>query len=227
MFELTDPTQLKLRNVSPRKETHGEELVQAIDLDVEWETSNESLAMFDGSLRDALYCRNGTTEAQAQIEGVATIAPNLRLGRLEMPLKWDLELAGRDFRIDHGLGSKSDLLLVTCKVKKFRLTLKEGGTVVIGFQVQCNTDVNEKVVGKLCMLEGEKIEARLMVSDEPPADRPLNTAGAGEKGDDWPFPGDRAAGGAPPQSVTVEKPARGRKGQDATDLFVAQHGGKP
>jgi hypothetical protein len=202
MFHLETKTTLTLRHVSPRKEIHGPELVQAIDLDIDWETSNESLAMFDGSLRDALYCRNAGTQAQAQIEGVATIAPNLRLTRLEMPLKWDLELSGRDLRIDYGLGNKSDLLLVTCKVKKFRLTLKEGGTVVIGFQVQCNTDVTERVVGKLCMLEGEQIEATLLVSEEP-SDKPLNTARAGEKGD-----------------------ARGRKGKDATDLFVAQHGGK-
>ena len=166
MFELTDYTPLRLKKTNPRKEHHGEDLVQAIDLDLEWETVNTNLAMLSPALLGAFYCRDDQTEAQGEIDGVEQTFPNLRLVKLEWPVRWDLELEGRNLVIHHGLGGRSDLVLSTCTVKKFRISCKEGGTVVIGFQVQANVDITEKIVGKLCSLEGEDVEATLMASED-------------------------------------------------------------
>ena len=202
-FELDAPTRLKLKKASPRKEHHGEDLVQAIDVDLDWETSNECLAMFSPWLLSALYWNAAADDGQQAIEGIAASWPNLRLLGLEMPLKWDMELQGRDFRISHGLGGKIDLVLSACTVKKLRITAKEGGTTVVGFQVQCDVDVNEKVVGRLCALEGEEIEATLMASEAA--------------GDDFEPPGLSNSPAYPdgkPRGRPAPKP-------DATDIFAS------
>lgn len=165
-FELEELTTLELVNASPRKEHHGESLVQAIDLSLRWETSNESLSIFDGHLLDALYFNREAANGQDRIEGVPAVRPNLRSPKLVMPLKWEWDGTGYTMRIDHGLGGRSDLVLLGCKVSKVKFTLKEGGTVMVDFMVQCNTDVNEKIVGKLCGLEGTDLEASLLAPAE-------------------------------------------------------------
>lgn len=198
MFALDTPTRLKLNKASPRKEHHGDELVQAIDLDVTWQTTNLSLVMLDPWLIDCLYHRNAATEAQASIDGVDITLPNLRLVDLHMPLKWDHELAGRNFRVNYGSGGRSDLILSTCNVKKFKITALEGGTVEIAFQVQCDVDVTERIVGKLCALEGDTIVATLSPSD--------NSDEADE------------ARPAPPP-----RPPSQAAGPDATAAFLAAH----
>lgn len=206
MFEFPTPTKLTLKKASPRKEHHGDQLVQAIDLDVEWQTANSSLSMLHGSLLTALYCRNANTEAQAEVPGVPSIHPNLRFAALEGPLKWDLELIGRNFRVHRPLGGRSDLVLPLCKVKKFRVSALEGGSVTIGFQVQCDTDVTATLVGKLCSLEGEPISATLLPSDE---------ADPGDSDDD-PVDDEDSEGGA---VDFAENPAL-KPGKDATELFM-------
>ncbi|MGA0608876.1 hypothetical protein [Caldimonas sp. KR1-144] len=167
MFELSEVTTLKLTNVSPRKECHGEDLVQAIDLSLKWETSNESLSEFDGWLRSSLYYSAAAEAGQGTVDGVPDFSlPNLRSPKLKMPLKWDWEGAGYTMRIDHGLGGKSDLVLLGCNLKKVTFDCREGGTVFVEFMVQSNTDITEKIVGKLCALEGTEIEATLLAPND-------------------------------------------------------------
>lgn len=187
-FELLTMTALKVLSVNPRKERHGEDLVQAVDLGLRWETSNESLSHFDGWLLDSLY-RNAAAEAgQETLQDMAAGLPNLRSPLLKMPLKWDWEGAGYTLRIDHGLGGKSDLVLLGCTIKKVAFDCREGGTTFIDFQVQANTDINEKVVGKLCGLEGTEIQASLLAPDErmEPIDGTTGHPGAFQAEDDQP-----------------------------------------
>lgn len=209
-FELEDITTLKLTSVNPRKEHHGDELVQAIDLNVRWETSNEALTMFDPWLRGALFYNAAADQGQGDLTCVPEVWPNLRMTKLVTPLKWDWEGVGYTMRIDHGLGGKSDLVLTGCKVKKFAITPKEGGTTFIDFQVQANVDVTKKLVGELCDLEGAEIAASLMAPNEVPGGVIDGTKG---------HPG----AGAPTDGL-AEGAAAGQQPLDATDAFVATHG---
>lgn len=212
MFELESLTTLKLINASPRKEHHGEDLVQAIDLSLRWETSNEALSLFDPWLRNSLYWNAAAENGQEKLEGVADVLPNLRSPKLRMPLGWEWEGVGYNLRVDHGLGGRSDLVLTGCKVGKFKFTVKEGGTVVIDFQVQANVDVNEKIVGKLCALEGTELSASLLAPNEvEPIDGSVGHPGlAAQKAAE-------AAEAAGQQRLDGDKP------KSATDQFIEQH----
>lgn len=214
MFDLDEMTTLKLTNASPRKECHGDQLVQAIDLSLRWETSNEALSMFDGWLRGSLYWNQAAEQGQEKLDGVPEALPNLRSPKLKMPLKWDWDGTGYTLRIDHGLGGKSDLVLTGCKVGKFEFTAKEGGTVLIDFRVQANADVNEKIVGKLCALEGTDIQATLLAPNEmqEPIDGSTGHPGVAAQ---------KAAEAAGQQRIDGDPP------KDATDTFVAAHSGQP
>lgn len=185
MFEIESLTTLKLTNVSPRKEHHGESLVQAIDLSLRWETSNEALSEFDPWLRGSLYYSAAANDGQETVEGVPESWPNLRSPKLKMPLRWDWEGAGYTMRIDHGLGGKSDLVLLGCNLKKISFDCREGGTVFVDFMVQSNTDITEKIVGKLCALEGTEIDATLLAPNEvEPIDGSTGHPGAKPAGAD-------------------------------------------
>lgn len=201
MFELESPTTLKLRSASPRKQHHGEDLVQAIDLDFRWETSNESLSLLDPWLRSTFYRNAAADDGQDNLDGVPDALPNLRVSKLVMPLKWDWEGVGYTMHIDHGLGWQSDIVLTGCNVKKLKLDLKEGGTAVIDFQVQCSTDVTKKMLGELCDLEGSELDATLLAPAEMP----------------------EAIDGTVGHPGLAEAEAAGQQQLDATDAFLTDH----
>lgn len=168
-FAIESKTKLHLVNVNPRREKHGQDNVMAVDLKLQWETSNDALSMFDGWLKGSLYCNNTAQtkgkKGQSDLDGIPPVSdmPNLRFPFLA-PLKLDLELTGYELRIDHGLGGKSDLVLDDCEVNDFRLDCKEGGTVVVQLRVQCNK-ISEREAGKLCTLIDSDIEATLLAPE--------------------------------------------------------------
>lgn len=161
VFRLDAPTRVKLRNVSPRKERHGDELKQAIDLDFEWETQNLQLAMFGADVLDAFYTRSEQTEAQTSVDGVPLVKPNLRNPLLVMPVKWELEDEGRDVTVKPAKGKSAGVHVALCRAKKFAFAMKEGGSVVITWQCQGNTDLDVDKVGRLCAMEGEPVDLTL------------------------------------------------------------------
>jgi hypothetical protein len=154
-FELEDLTRAKVASVNVRSERHGpDELVPAVDVRFQLETTNDILSAFDGHLKSALYFRSTTsTETQPSLEGLAqSDAPNLRFPKLAAPLRWDDERTGYTLTIDLGLGGRSNLILTGCKVAKFAIEPKEGGTVLLAFSVSSADDLSEKVLGKLAQL---------------------------------------------------------------------------
>jgi hypothetical protein len=161
-FELEEMTTVEFTDVAPRKENHGEAKVQAIDVSCKWETTQDKLAMFGPRLLTALFYSQALEAGQESVEGVPVHLPNLTMPKLEMPLKWELDLTGYTMHVDHGLGGDSNLVLANSKVNKLRITVKEGGTTIVQWMVQCNSDCNEKLVGKLCALEGCKVPIKLL-----------------------------------------------------------------
>lgn len=164
MFELPTMTSVKLTNVNPRIEKHGVDSVPAVDLNFLLDAANSVLTCFDGGLLSALYHKlaEGDDE-QPELDGVEPLSdlPNLRFPKMA-PVRWDAQLAGYALVIDYGLGADSNLELEACNVGKFVLDCKEGGTVEVKFQVQCNTGLTERILGKLALMIGQEVQISLV-----------------------------------------------------------------
>lgn len=142
MFEVVEAA-VTLTHKNDRLEKHGEESVLAVDLDFSWETTNGMLAMFAPDLRSCMYKRQDSSQLELDPDPDHLTA--LRFPGLA-PLKWSgNEVIGGELTFHFGVKSKVDL--PATKVHKYRIECKEGGTVVIGFQVQ--THPTETQAGKL------------------------------------------------------------------------------
>lgn len=236
MFSLPTSTKAKIRNVEilsdkdrPADANPGAKLKLTVSL------SNDVLTEFDGSLRAFLFTQAaGEGKAQKSLEGVKDVsdAPALtKIGEKVGTIAWHHEFTGYRTVFDLGLGRKeSNIELEDCKLYQWRLTPKDGGTVVCQFSIDA-PDVPEKSWGRLAKQKGREIEIQLhppevvqgelTTGDGKPA--PARTGnesapdpfGAGKKAE-----AGRKSEGAPPQSVTHEKPAK----KDAGQAFAEAHG---
>jgi hypothetical protein len=160
-FELTEVTEVRLLHVNHRKEFHGEEKVQAVDLNFEWEGSNEMLDRLDPALRQALYYNAAALEGQEALPEVLAILPNLRVPKLnagKFKYGGTDKFKGYDFELDYGLGDgESNVSFPDSAVGKYEVETKEGGTIVLRFQVSYAGDnLTGPVMSKLIDHEQEK-----------------------------------------------------------------------
>lgn len=160
-FELPQSTYISITKATPRKEHHGDELVQAISLRLSWTTTNDSLEKLHPQLKAMLYWKVPQEEAQDRIEGVAEITPNLRCHAVATPLKIDGDFSGYTLTIDHGIDESTALQLYQCTMDKFAVDPKEGGSVTIAWSLSSNKQVTPELVGALCGLEGEEVTVEL------------------------------------------------------------------
>jgi hypothetical protein len=209
--------------------------------------SNDMLAYFDGSLRGFLFTKNPVAAIatgrgkQAELEGVDAISdtPNLTsIGSKVGALHWDDESTGYSFVVDLGLGGKkSNLELGDCKLSNWRIIPKEGGTVIMRFDIESN-DVSEAAFGRLAKLKSREIEVLLLPPevtqedlDPDPVLTPAQLRAANAKGltleqaqeeakapltpeKAWPFP-KGGEGSGPDQQSKPEPP------KDATEAVLA------
>lgn len=233
MFSLPTSTKAKIRNVEilsdkdrPVDANPGAKIKLTMSL------PNDVLIEFDPSLRSFLFTRNeaASSSPQQSLDGVkeASDAPNLtKIGEKVGTLQWHHEFTGYRTVFDLGLGRKdSNIELEDCKLYQWRLTGKDGGTVVCQCSIDA-PDVPEKTWGRLAKQKGREIEIQLhppevtqgelTTGDGKPA--PAHT---GNENAPDPFAAAKKAElGAPPQSVTHEKPA---KGKTAGEAFAEAHG---
>jgi hypothetical protein len=160
-FQLESVTEVKLLHVNHRKEFHGEEKVQAVDLNFEWETSNEKLDLLDPALRTALYWNAAADQGQEALPEVLAILPNLRVAHLnggKFKYRGSDKFKGYDFALDYGLGDEdSNVEFADCAVGKFEIETKEGGTVTLRWQVSyAGERLTGPVMSKLIDHEQEK-----------------------------------------------------------------------
>lgn len=128
-------------NVNVRPENHGDEKVTALDFSINFDAPNTILDAFHPKLREALFWDEAGDQGQATVDGVPATLPNFMFTHLELPLKWDRQLSGYKMEIDYGLGDEeSNIEIPGCKVGKFKLTPKEGGSVNVAMQVQASTE---------------------------------------------------------------------------------------
>ena len=162
MFEV-DEGKVQLVHKNERLEKHGDEDVLACDLNFVWETDNGCLAMFAPDLRSALYKKSDGSQPDLPGTSGPEHMTALRFPGLA-PLKWSLgELIGGELTFHHGTTAKSHIKIDITKLCKYRLECKEGGTVVVGFQVQCRP--SEQQSGKLSKFLTDK---HCVVSVIPP-----------------------------------------------------------
>lgn len=157
MFNL-DNALVRIANVNPRAEKHGDENKLACDLKIEVKAPNSVLDAFHKDLRKALYRKPASGEQQDLIEGAEglTAVKFPRVGEL----RWDEDFPGYDIKIGApGLGLIEPLELVDVTVKKLAFEPLEGGSVAITFNVICHPDSDE--IGQLCQLIQEEAEVTL------------------------------------------------------------------
>ena len=167
-FAFRVPTDVTLTSVSFRKEFHGDDHRQAVDLGIAVDIQNSRLDQIVPGLREALYHNAAADAGQLQAPGVEAALPNLRFPRLNGST-FTLDdkknkLAGYELGIEYGLGDeRSNMLFDCCKVVKRKIECCEGGTVKLSYQVQYSGDrLDEHTCGKLALLEQDLIAITLL-----------------------------------------------------------------
>ena len=198
-FELTNVTEATLTHVNLRKEFHGEEKVQAIDLNFTKEGPNDLLDLIDPALRQALYFNRAAKDGQEDLPEVLQILPDLRLPRLngqKHKYGGNDKYKGYTFELDYGLGDdESNIVFMDAAAGKFVIETKDGGTVVIGWQVSYAGDsLTDDAMTRLVRMEGESVFIKLLapavlqlvkggktkVADDGGADGDTDLLGEGE-----------------------------------------------
>lgn len=166
-FEFLSPISVMLLNVNTRKELHGEEHVQAVDLSFKADFPNTILnELFADGLREAHYFNAAAETGQEEIDGIDSTLPNLRFPKLNgQRFTWGGKdkLVGYVITLEFGLGdSISNIELELCKVSGRVYEAKEGGTVSVFWKVQNASDrLDMETCGKLVLLGGEEVTMSL------------------------------------------------------------------
>lgn len=192
-FAFRSPTDVTLTHVNFRKELHGDDHRQAVDLNMSVDVPNSLLDTIVPGLREALYCNNDAANGQTEIEDLPATLPNLKFPRLNGG-KFSLDdkkakLAGYELEIEYGLNDERSKMVFDCvKVVKRSIETKEGGTVHLSWQCQYMGDrLDQETCGKLALLEQDLIAIRLIpptveqVESEPePMENPFPVQDADE-----------------------------------------------
>jgi hypothetical protein len=195
-FALPERSRLKITKVTPRKETHGKDLVQAISLRCEWwPTENSALNLLDDGLQDMLFWTPPEVAAQCQLDGIPAVKKHRRVPAAAMPIKVEASFTGYTMTIEHGIDESSALELYASTLDKFDAEAREGGSSVIRWSLASNKTITPELVGALCALEGTEVIATLT----PPKPEAAPIDGTNE--------------------------AFERDHPEAGDLFSAEHGG--
>lgn len=159
MFDLNQS--VKLANVNPRAEMHGEDPKPAFDLKIEATCSSSVLLHFHPELRQHLFKKDENPDLVDQVtEGDGlTVLRYPKMGQI----KWDWEGVGYTATVGYGLGGPSDIVLNDCKVDHFKIEAQNGGSVIVTFRIIAHPDTED--IGKLC----EFIQRDIDLDLQPPA----------------------------------------------------------
>lgn len=219
MLEMLDPTTVKLNNVQTRMENHGEDQVLAIDLSVTWNTNNRALSAINKQLREALFCdlRQQADGKQAEMDLPVDELPNVRLPALDYPVKFDHTQMGARVEVAYGVSEESGVVLQLCKVSKFRITPIEGGSAEVKFAISSSADIDERVVGRLSVLQQHDISMKLTMPEVAQEEKKLTPD------DVFPPSGDDAAAATGKPAPKLTKAQKAAAAKTATQAFLGQH----
>lgn len=143
MFELD--TQVKLANVNPRAELHGDDPKPAFDLKIEATVPSEALIAFHPELRQMFYKKDENPDLVDQINPEAlTVLRFPKMGAI----KWDWEATGYSATVGYGIGGASDIELHDVKIDHFKIEPMNGGSVLVTFRIIAHPETDD--IGKLC-----------------------------------------------------------------------------
>lgn len=148
-----------LSNLNIRTEMHGDEREPAIDLAFEFSGANNLLLKLHPSLRDTFYQADETRDLVNPDH-----KPHLRFP-LMGPITWEMEIPRTLLRIHDAEDSSHDVILGGGKTNKFKLTLKEGGTVEFKFRCQFSHP-DEDSTAKLMRVLNQVVPISLECADE-------------------------------------------------------------
>lgn len=138
----------KITHINVGQEKHGDQDVNAMDIDMRWTTNNQALAMFSPILKSSLFMREDTPQRDINPDpDHMTVVRHPQMA----PIKWDEKYENARVVVHIGASGKADVVFGDAKVRKFVIEPKQGGTVVFSYQIRCyptNGDI-EKIAGKL------------------------------------------------------------------------------
>lgn len=198
-IQFTEARDVKLRNVQTRMEKHGEDDVPALDLAISVTGGNALLDLVHPDLRAMLFKPVGDAhgaDGQQEIDLPVDDRPSVRVPGLGQ-LKYDREQIGMTLRVFYGATGKADMVLGAVRLSKLKVAACiEGGSVELQFNLS-TTDVSEKIIGKLSLLQGHEISITL-IAPEVEQQKP-------DAGNDpaWPFPKNAEAPQTPEDAFTA------------------------
>jgi hypothetical protein len=196
MFELPDPTTCTLTTITNRVEKHGDDDKPAVSFGLKFEAANTILDLISDTLLDAIYM---PVPGQPELEGVEQAKPNLRCKDIEQH-----NVAGRyegwTLTVDHGIDEHKPITFGGCKVDKFRVAAKEGGTVELSLRVG-TSDIDAEGLGVVGMKLAQQISVTIRKpekADEKPSTdgKPTLPLDGAKDGGPWPL-GDKGEANKP------------------------------
>jgi hypothetical protein len=162
-----------------RREIHGDEQVNGIDLRFRVELSNETIVHFSPTLKTSLWKREDTPQSDIEPESVPyTIVKNPEMGTI----KWDVKYECGRFVVHHGIDEKSDIAFALAKVNKFSILPRNGGRYVCEFRVQIS-DPDASDIAKLSAVLGQTVYASVDAEGGEPDEDDENGNGTGDLAD--------------------------------------------
>lgn len=148
-----------LVNLNMRTERHGEDLVPAVDIAFTFDSANNVLGKLHPDLRATFYAAADTTDLVTSDH-----MPHLRFPLIGT-IVYDIEIPRTLLRVHDVDDEDHDVVLAGGRTNKFKLTMKEGGTVEWKFRVQFSKP-DEDMVARLMRVLNQKVPVSLECVDE-------------------------------------------------------------
>lgn len=164
MLKIEEFIEASLASVTNRIEKHGDDDVPAVSLTLVIEAANTMLDQIDPAIRQALY---KPVDDQEQLPGVEPATPVLRCHSFDT-VSLTTAHEGWTLQVDDSLDETTPMTFGGCKVDKFKVDAKQGGSIELRFRVG-TSDVDAERLGALGMHNGQSIWIKLLPPDPKPA----------------------------------------------------------
>lgn len=197
MFQLIEPTTIRLKHINLRDEKHGKHKVSAADFDYALEGDNQILDLLHPKLRAMLYFDPDTVSGQGTVDGVTKTLRKPVMPQLGVKFSWALERTAMDMVVIYGVGDeRSNIAFDGGKLVIKGFEAKDNGVAAIFFRFSTSA-IPDGALDKMRLLTDQAVTATL-IQNERLLEQQM------QRGDD-PDEDDEEEGNAP----------------DATDLFLA------
>lgn len=161
MLQIHEFTEAHLATLTPRSQKHGDDEVPAVSLGLELTVGNTLLDAIDPNIREALFKR---IDGQPDLPGVESSTPVLRcntIDRVTLPTKYE----GWTLEVDDGIDDTTPKAFGSCKVDKFSVEPKQGGSCLLRIRIG-TSDLDAERSGMLGMHVGQSIWIKLRAPEK-------------------------------------------------------------